>query len=103
MNYWGAGFRNMTNNVRPITEPEDLKNIKMRTLQAPTILATYRAYGANPTAMAFTEVYNGLQQGVVEGQENQIGRASCRERAEMEGGGRCLEKSNQQGRRAWRC
>lgn len=72
MNYWGAGFRNITNNVRPITEPDDLKNIKMRTLQAPTILATYRAYGANPTAMAFTEVYNGLQQGVVEGQENPL-------------------------------
>lgn len=72
VNYWGAGFRNMTNNVRPITQPDDLKNIKMRTLQAPTILATYRAYGANPTAMAYTEVYNGLQQGVVEGQENPL-------------------------------
>ncbi len=70
VNYWGAGFRHMTNNIRPITRPDDLKNIKMRTLQAPAILATYRAYGANPTAMAFTEVYNGLQQGVVEGQEN---------------------------------
>lgn len=67
---WGAGFRHMTNNVRPITKPDDLKGIKMRTLQAPTILSTYRAYGANPTAMAYTEVYNGLQQGVVEGQEN---------------------------------
>lgn len=70
VNYWGAGFRQMTNNVRPITGPDSLKNIKMRTLQAPAILATYRTYGANPTAMAFTEVYNGLQQGVVEGQEN---------------------------------
>mgnify|MGYP000895619633 CR=1 FL=1 len=67
---WGAGFRHMTNNVRPIESPDDLKGIKMRTLQAPTILSTYRAYGANPTAMAYTEVYNGLQQGVVEGQEN---------------------------------
>ncbi len=67
---WGAGFRHMTNNVRPIAQPDDLKGIKMRTLQAPTILSTYRAYGANPTAMAYTEVYNGLQQGVVEGQEN---------------------------------
>lgn len=67
---WGAGFRHMTNNVRPITGPDDLKGIKMRTLQAPAILSTYRAYGANPTAMAYTEVYNGLQQGVVEGQEN---------------------------------
>lgn len=72
VNYWGAGFRNMTNNVRPINGPDDLKGIKMRTLQAPAILATYRAYGANPTAMAYTEVYNGLQQGVVEGQENPL-------------------------------
>lgn len=67
---WGAGFRHMTNNIRPITGPDDLKGIKMRTLQAPAILSTYRAFGANPTAMAYTEVYNGLQQGVVEGQEN---------------------------------
>lgn len=70
MAMWGAGFRHMTNNIRPITGPDDLRGIKMRTLQAPAILATYRAYGANPTAMAYTEVYNGLQQGVVEGQEN---------------------------------
>ena len=69
---WGAGFRHMTNNVRPINGPEDLNGIKMRTLQAPTILSTYRAYGANPTAMAYVEVYNGLQQGVVEGQENPL-------------------------------
>jgi len=69
---WGAGFRNMTNNIRPIDGPTDLEGIKMRTLQAPTILATYRAYGANPTAMAYVEVYNGLQQGVVEGQENPL-------------------------------
>ncbi|KAA0889579.1 TRAP transporter substrate-binding protein [Pusillimonas sp. ANT_WB101] len=72
VNYWGAGFRHMTNNIRPIEEPDSLKNIKMRTLQAPTILATYRTFGANPTAMAYTEVYNGLQQGVVEGQENPL-------------------------------
>jgi C4-dicarboxylate-binding protein DctP len=69
---WGAGFRHMTNNIRPINGPDDLQGIKMRTLQAPTILATYRAYGANPTAMAYVEVYNGLQQGVVEGQENPL-------------------------------
>jgi C4-dicarboxylate-binding protein DctP len=69
---WGAGFRHMTNNIRPINGPDDLAGIKMRTLQAPTILSTYRAYGANPTAMAYVEVYNGLQQGVIEGQENPL-------------------------------
>ncbi|WP_413614712.1 TRAP transporter substrate-binding protein [Halomonas cupida] len=71
-NFWGAGFRHMTNNVRPIETPEDLAAIRMRTMQAPIIISTYENYGANATAMAFTEVYNGLQQGVVEGQENPL-------------------------------
>ncbi|MEQ5858316.1 MULTISPECIES: DctP family TRAP transporter solute-binding subunit [Halomonas] len=71
-NFWGAGFRHMTNNVRAIESPEDLDAIRMRTMQAPIIISTYENYGANATAMAFTEVYNGLQQGVVEGQENPL-------------------------------
>ncbi len=72
INFWGAGFRHMTNNIRPIKKPEDLKGIKMRTMQSPILLSTYRNFGANPTAMAYTEVYNGLQQSVIEGQENPI-------------------------------
>lgn len=72
VNFWGAGFRHMTNNVRPIATVGDLKGIKMRTMQAPVILTQYREWGANPTAMAFAEVYNGLQQGVVDGQENPL-------------------------------
>jgi len=72
VNFWGAGFRHITNNVRPIETPEDLAAIRMRTMQAPIIISTYENLGANATAMAFTEVYNGLQQGVVEGQENPL-------------------------------
>ncbi|XKH61610.1 TRAP transporter substrate-binding protein [Halomonas sediminis] len=72
VNFWGAGFRHITNNVRPIESPEDLEGIRMRTMQAPIIISTYEELGANATAMAFTEVYNGLQQGVVEGQENPL-------------------------------
>lgn len=72
VNFWGAGFRHMTNSVRPIEGPEDLDAIRMRTMQAPIIISTYENYNANATAMAFTEVYNGLQQGVVEGQENPL-------------------------------
>ncbi|MCL7939288.1 TRAP transporter substrate-binding protein [Halomonas sp. ATCH28] len=72
VNFWGAGFRHITNNVRPIETPEDLAEIRMRTMQAPIIISTYENLGANATAMAFTEVYNGLQQGVVEGQENPL-------------------------------
>jgi len=72
VNFWGAGFRHITNNVRPIETPEDLADVRMRTMQAPIIISTYENLGANATAMAFTEVYNGLQQGVVEGQENPL-------------------------------
>lgn len=72
VNFWGAGFRHMTNNVRPIETPEDLVDTRMRTMQAPIIISTYENFDANATAMAFTEVYNGLQQGVVEGQENPL-------------------------------
>lgn len=72
VNFWGAGFRHMTNNVRPIKTPADLNDIRMRTMQAPIIISTYENFDANATAMAFTEVYNGLQQGVVEGQENPL-------------------------------
>jgi C4-dicarboxylate-binding protein DctP len=72
VNFWGAGFRHMTNNIRPIEKPEDLKGLKMRTMQSPILLSTYRNFDANPTAMAYTEVYNGLQQSVIEGQENPI-------------------------------
>ncbi|MDN2664676.1 TRAP transporter substrate-binding protein [Psychromonas sp. 14N.309.X.WAT.B.A12] len=72
INFWGAGFRHMTNNVRPINSPDDLKGLKMRTMQSPILLSTYRNFDANPTAMAYSEVYNGLQQSVIEGQENPI-------------------------------
>ncbi|GHE20524.1 TRAP transporter substrate-binding protein [Halomonas urumqiensis] len=72
VNFWGAGFRHITNNDRPIESPEDLEAIRMRTMQAPIIISTYENLGANATAMAFTEVYNGLQQGVVSGQENPL-------------------------------
>lgn len=72
INFWGAGFRHITNNDRQIEKPEDMANIRMRTLQAPIIISTYQNLGANATAMAFTEVYNGLQQGVVSGQENPL-------------------------------
>ena len=66
------GIRETTNNVRPITEPDDFKGIKMRAMQSPTHIGMYEAYGANPTPMSFGEVYTGLQQGTVEGQDNPV-------------------------------
>lgn len=66
------GFRHMTNNIRPITSPDDLDGMKLRTMENPVHIAAYRELGILPTPMAFTEVFAALQQGVVDGQENPI-------------------------------
>ena len=66
------GLRHVTNNVRPIHSPEDLNGIKLRTMKVPAHVDTFSALGANPTPMNFGEVYSGLQQGVIDGQENPI-------------------------------
>jgi tripartite ATP-independent transporter DctP family solute receptor len=65
------GFRNVTNSKRPIKSPADLKDLKIRTMEAPTHLAIWRAIGANPTPMAWP-IFTQLQQGVIDGQENPI-------------------------------
>ncbi|SHK18468.1 TRAP transporter substrate-binding protein [Paramaledivibacter caminithermalis] len=66
------GFRNITNNVRPIHTPEDLKGIKIRTMENPIHMTTFRAFGANPTPMAFGELFTALQQKTVDAQENPV-------------------------------
>lgn len=70
--FWENGFRQITNNVRPIDKPEDLKGIKIRTMENKIHLAAFRAFGASPTPMAWSEVYTALQQGTIDGQENPI-------------------------------
>ena len=64
------GFRHITNNVRPINVPDDLKGIKLRTPKGAWRVKMFQAYGANPTPMAFSEVFTALQTGVIDGQEN---------------------------------
>lgn len=66
------GFRQITNNRKPIYEPADLKGLKIRTMQVESHILAYRQFGANPTPMAFGEVYSALQQGVVDGQDNPL-------------------------------
>ena len=69
--YWGeSGFRNMTNNVRPITAPADLQGMKLRTMENVYHIAAFSAWGSNPTPMAFGELFTALQQGTVDGQDN---------------------------------
>jgi len=66
------GFRHMTNSKRPVNTPEDLKGLKMRTMENPIHIQAYRQFGILPTPMAFTEVFTALQQGTVDGQENPL-------------------------------
>ena len=70
---WGEnGFRHMTNNKRPVNTPDDLKGLKMRTMENPIHIQAYKQFGILPTPMAFTEVFTALQQGTVDGQENPL-------------------------------
>ncbi|MCB6992071.1 TRAP transporter substrate-binding protein [bacterium 210820-DFI.6.37] len=70
---WGeVGFREISNTKREITEPSDLKGIKIRTQEVTCHLNYFKALGANPTPMSFNEVFTGLQQGTIDAQENPV-------------------------------
>ncbi|WP_349292195.1 TRAP transporter substrate-binding protein [Noviherbaspirillum sp. L7-7A] len=70
---WGEnGFRHMTNNKRPVVNPEDLRGLKLRTMENPVHIQAYKGFGIIPTPMAFTEVFTAMQQGTVDGQENPL-------------------------------
>jgi len=66
------GFRHMTNSKHAVNVPDDLRGLKMRTMENPIHIEAYRQFGILPTPMAFTEVYTALQQGTVDGQENPL-------------------------------
>lgn len=66
------GFRHMTNSKRDVKLPEDLKGLKMRTMENPVHIAAYKGFGIVTTPMAFPEVFTALQQGTVDGQENPL-------------------------------
>jgi C4-dicarboxylate-binding protein DctP len=67
--YWDNGFKEMSAN-KPLRMPEDYKGLKFRIQSSKVLEAQFRALGAIPQVMAFSEVYQALQTGVVDGQEN---------------------------------
>jgi tripartite ATP-independent transporter DctP family solute receptor len=67
---WENGFRQITNNKRPINKPADLQGIKLRTPKGEWRVKMFKAYGANPTPLAFSEVFVALKTGAMDGQEN---------------------------------
>lgn len=71
LSYWTEGTMEWTT-AKPANKPELWKGVKMRTMPSPMIVASYEAYGANPTPLPYMEVYSGLQLNMIEGQENPI-------------------------------
>ncbi len=71
--FWENGQRHLANSKLPIRTPEDLKGLKMRTIESEILLDTYSALGTNATPMAFPEVYGALQQGVIDGSDFSYG------------------------------
>ncbi|MFQ3789384.1 TRAP transporter substrate-binding protein [Halomonas sp. A29] len=69
---WENGFRHITNSRRAITTPDDLDGLRIRTPQSDWRTRMFSTWGANPTPMAFSEVFVGLQTGVIDGQENPL-------------------------------
>ena len=69
---WENGFRQITNNKRPIVKPEDLQGIKLRVPGGTWRVKMFKAYGANPTPLAFSEVFVALQTGAMDAQENPL-------------------------------
>lgn len=66
------GSRFITTSKKPVIVPDDLKGLKIRVPDQPISIAEFKAFGANPTPMAYSEVYLALQQNVVDGQENPL-------------------------------
>lgn len=67
-----GGLRHVANIKRPINAPADMKGMKVRTMENPMHMATFKAFGANPTPMAMGELYTALQQGAVDAIENSV-------------------------------
>lgn len=70
LSYWENGFRDLTNSKRAVATMKDFDGLKIRTMENDLHLDAFKALGANPTPMAFTELFTALQQGTVDGQEN---------------------------------
>lgn len=70
LNFWDNGFKQLSSNKKPLLVPADAKGQKFRIMSSKVLEAQFHAVGANPQMMPFSEVYSGLQQGVIDGQEN---------------------------------
>ena len=72
LNYWDNGFKQLSSNKKLIKTPKDAKGQKFRIMSSKVLEAQFHAVGANPQMMPFSEVYSGLQQGVIDAAENPV-------------------------------
>ena len=72
LDFWDNGFKELTSSKRPILWPKDAAGQKFRIMSSKVLEAQFKAVGANPQMMPFSEVYSALQQGVIDGEENTI-------------------------------
>lgn len=73
LSYQENGFRHITNSRRPIVKADDIHGLKIRVIQNPVFIDTFKALGANPVPMPFTDLYNALESKAVDAQENPPG------------------------------
>jgi tripartite ATP-independent transporter DctP family solute receptor len=69
LGYMEGGFRNMINNKKPVSNPEDVGGVKYRTMQNPVYIEMFKSLGGNPVPMAWGEVFTAVQQGALDGLE----------------------------------
>jgi len=72
LGHWPGGYKLFTTGKQEIHKPEDFKGLDIRVMSSPLLEGQYKLWGANPTMIEYAEVYNSLQQGVVDGQENPL-------------------------------
>ncbi|WP_017727047.1 TRAP transporter substrate-binding protein [Halalkalibacterium ligniniphilum] len=72
LTFWDNGFKQFTNNVRPIRKPEDVENLSMRVMPSEALIDTYQYLGASAHVYSFNEVYEILSGGTVDGTENTL-------------------------------
>lgn len=72
LGYWPGGFKLFTTSNKEIHLPADFAGLKIRVMESPLLIEQYKTWGANPVPLPYAELYNSLQQGVVDGQENPL-------------------------------
>lgn len=84
LSFWENGFRELSNDVREVKTPADLKGVKMRVLPSEVQQKTWEALGSQTTTMDSSELYTGLQTGIIDAQDNPLHEIASRKLYEVQ-------------------